>query len=88
MKRISLMLVLAALAGVRADVPHAGASHWNGGRTVPVHKLAPLDADGDKVSPTDRLPRPVSQVQTCGQCHDVAAMKGGSHFHFILGQEF
>ncbi|MDD6029225.1 MAG: cytochrome c3 family protein [Kiritimatiellae bacterium] len=87
MKRISLMLVLAALAGVRADVPRAGASHWNGGRTVPVHKLAPLDADGDKVSPTDRLPRPVSQVQTCGQCHDVAAMKGGSHFHTGLAPE-
>ncbi len=55
-------------------------SHWNGGRTVPVHKLAPRDADGEKVSPAGRLPRPISLEQTCGQCHDVASMHRGSHF--------
>ncbi len=55
-------------------------SHWNGGRTVPVHKLAPRDAEGEKVSPAGRLPRPISLAQTCGQCHDVASMHRGSHF--------
>ena len=78
MKSAALILAVASLPFAWADAP--AASHWNGGRTVPIHKLAPLDADGEKVSPTDRLPRPVSQVKTCGQCHDVAAMRGGSHF--------
>lgn len=87
MKRISLVLALSALAGAWAAAPRAAASHWNGGRTVPVHRLAPLDADGDKVSPSGRLPRPVSQVKTCGQCHDVASMKGGSHFRTGLVPE-
>lgn len=72
---ISAVAALAAL-GLRAD----GHSHWNGGRTVPMHRLAPLDAEGDKVSPFGRLPKPISQEQTCGQCHDVPALRGGSHF--------
>ena len=55
-------------------------SHWNGGRTVPVHRLAPLDFDGDKVSPGASLPSPISQDKTCGQCHDVQSARGGSHF--------
>lgn len=63
-----------------AGLPAFAASHWNGGRTVPVHRLAPRDADGEKISPAGRLPRPISTVQTCGQCHDVAALHRGSHF--------
>ena len=56
------------------------ADHFNGGRTVPVHRLAPLDAEGDKVSPTADLPEPISQTKTCSQCHDTHLMSGGSHF--------
>ena len=78
MKSAALILAAASLSLAWAGAP--AASHWNGGRTVPVHRLAPLDAAGDKISPADRLPRPVSQAKTCGQCHDVASMKGGSHF--------
>lgn len=76
MKPINLFILALVPCLAGADV----ASHWNGGRTVPVHRLAPLDAAGDKVSPSDALPRPISQAQTCGQCHDVASMRGGSHF--------
>ena len=76
--KTSLLACLAALS--LASLPAFAASHWNGGRTVPVHKLAPRDAEGEKVSPSDRLPRPISLAQTCGQCHDVAAMHRGSHF--------
>ena len=74
----SLILALAVLTAgsLYAD---AG-SHWNGGRTVPVHKLAPCDASGDKVSVRGRMPEPISQVKTCGQCHELSAMAGGSHF--------
>ena len=66
----------AACAALFAAVP----VHWNGGRTVPVHRLAPRDFDDEKVSPAAALPTPFSQAKTCGQCHDVAAAHGGSHF--------
>ena len=39
-----------------------------------------VTVDGDKVSVQGRMPAPISQVKTCGQCHDVPAMAGGSHF--------
>ena len=73
-----LTIVLAAWAS--AGLCAADPGHWNGGRTVPVHRLAPLDFDGEKVSPSAALPAPISQDKTCGQCHDVAAARGGSHF--------
>ena len=66
----ALMSSLALFAG----------SHWNGGRNVPVHKLAPLDAEGEKVGPRDAGARAISTVQTCSQCHELKKMKGGSHF--------
>ncbi len=71
---VSLCLSLLTALSVNAQ------SHWNGGRTVPVHRLAPLDAEGVAVIPTERYPQPISLVKTCSQCHDVNAMHGGSHF--------
>ena len=73
---LTTTLSLVTFSGRSAEV----VTHWNGGRTVPVHKLAPRDAEGEKVSPAGRLPRPVSMEKTCGQCHDVASMHRGSHF--------
>ena len=58
----------------------ASASDFNGGRTVPVHRFAPVDRDGDKVSVCARMPAALSQEKTCGQCHEVEKMPGGSHF--------
>ena len=58
----------------------ASASDFNGGRTVPVHRFAPVDRDGDKVSVCARMPAALSQEKTCGQCHAVEKMPGGSHF--------
>ena len=58
----------------------ASASDFNGGRTVPVHRFAPVDRDGDKVSVRARMPAALSQEKTCGQCHAVEKMPGGSHF--------
>ena len=73
MKRIAaLMAVLAATAAMAGD--------YNGGRVVPVHRFAPVDRDGDKVSVRDRMPAAMSQEKTCGQCHEVDKMPGGSHF--------
>ena len=79
---LALVMVLVAALGLPAEE----SSHWNGGRTVPVHRLVPRDADGEKVSVAGELPRPISMGRTCGQCHDVASMHHGSHFR--TGLEF
>ena len=71
------LILVAAAAGVLAA---AVAGDFNGGRTVPVHRFAPIDREGDVVSVRSRLPAAMSQEKTCGQCHDVGKMKGGSHF--------
>ena len=65
----------------------AAPSHWNGGRNVPVHKIALLDADGDTVSPRDANAAAMSTARTCAQCHDLDAMKGGSHFRTGLDKD-
>ena len=77
MKKV-LAIALAAWAG--ACLCAADPGHWNGGRTIPVHRLAPLDFDGEKVSPSAPLPSPISQDKTCAQGLDVPAARGGSHF--------
>ena len=80
MRTVFAILRMSAAAALAAAPFVLQADHFNGGRTPPVHRLAPLDADGDKVSPSDALPRPVSQAKTCAQCHDTHLMAGGSHF--------
>ena len=69
---LTTLSAIAALATIAAD--------FNGGRTVPVHRFAPVDGEGDKVSVMDRMPAAMSQEKTCAQCHDVGKMPGGSHF--------
>ena len=75
------VLTAAALSAVAAP------SHWNGGRNVPVHKIALLDAEGETVSPHDANPTAMSTSKTCAQCHDLDAMKGGSHFRTGLDKD-
>lgn len=74
MKKVLIFMAMMSL------VFAAAASHFNGGATVPVHRFAPVDKDGDKVSALDRMPAAISQAKTCAQCHDVGKMDGGSHF--------
>ena len=80
MRTVSAILRASAAVAFAAAPFALTADHFNGGRTVPVHRLAPLDADGDKISPSAPLPEPISQAKTCAQCHDVHLMPGGTHF--------
>ena len=80
MRTVSVIWRACAVAAVAAAPLALSADHFNGGRTVPVHRLAPLDAEGDKISPSSSLPEPISQAKTCTQCHDTHLMSGGSHF--------
>ena len=83
MVRETTLAVLAVAAISAAAAP----SHWNGGRNVPVHKIALLDAEGETVSPRDANASAMSTAKTCAQCHDLDAMKGGSHFRTGLDKD-
>jgi len=72
---MSLLAVLAA----------AAVAHFNGGHVPPVHRIAPVDAQGDKISVTAQNPEAISLWKTCGQCHDVDRIHGGSHFRTGIG---
>lgn len=71
----TLLLLTALAAGV------AAASHWDGGRKAPVHRLALNDEFGDAIIPGAANQLPVSTRKTCGQCHDYDAIASGWHFN-------
>lgn len=84
MKRmITLAMTLAAGFGLAAPVP----SHYDGGRTVPVHRLALNDEFGDTIMPGTPNALPVSTKQTCGQCHDYETIAQGWHFNMSTAKE-
>ena len=56
-------------------------SHWDGGRNIPVHRLALSDELGDTIIPSVQGALPVSTRQTCGQCHDYETIASGWHFN-------
>jgi hypothetical protein len=56
-------------------------SHYDGGRVVPVHRLALNDEFGDTIVPGTLNVLPVSTRKTCGQCHDYDTIAGGWHFN-------
>lgn len=58
----------------------AGANHFDGSQTVPVHRIPLVDADGQKIVDTVPDAMPFSARQTCGACHDYEAIHGGTHF--------
>lgn len=77
MKKL-LTTMLALAAGVAcAEV----ASHWDGGRNTPVHRLALNDEFGDKIVPDAPEALPLSTRKTCGQCHDYDKIASGWHFN-------
>ncbi len=56
------------------------ASHFDGSRTLPVHRI-PLNAeDGHKIVSTVPGNMPFSARLTCGACHDYEEIHGGTHF--------
>ena len=75
-KWITVAMVLAAgLALAKME------AHWDGGRNVPIHRLALMDELGDAIMPATPGALPVSTRQTCNQCHDYAAIASGWHFN-------
>ncbi len=58
----------------------ASAGHFDGSRTAPVHRIPLTAEDGQRIVATVPNTMPFSARQTCGACHDYAAIDGGTHF--------
>ncbi len=77
MKNILFSLLALAAGSTFAVVE----SHYDGGRVIPVHRLALNDEFGDAIVPGTQNVLPVSTRKTCGQCHDYDTIAGGWHFN-------
>jgi hypothetical protein len=73
------VLLLLAVA-VRSGEASGRAEEWDGSRTTPVHRLQLADEFGDGIVPAAPGAAAYSARQTCGPCHDYAAVASGFHF--------
>jgi len=74
-------ILLTALALAAGSTFAAVESHYDGGRVIPVHRLALNDEFGDTIVPGAQNVLPISTRKTCGQCHDYDTIAGGWHFN-------
>ena len=56
------------------------ASHFDGSRTPPVHRIPLTAEDGSKILSSVPDSMPFSAKMTCGACHDYEEIHGGTHF--------
>ncbi len=56
------------------------ANHFDGSRTLPVHRIPLADEEGQKIISTMPDAMPFSAKMTCGACHDYEAIHSGTHF--------
>lgn len=56
------------------------ASHFDGSRTLPVHRIPLTDEEGQMIVSTVPGSMPFSARMTCGACHDYDSIHAGTHF--------
>jgi hypothetical protein len=78
--KIPLEIRTAAAAVLLAFQAHASASHFDGSRTVPVHRIPLADEDGQTIIPAVKGCMPFSTKMSCGACHDYEKIHSGYHF--------
>ncbi len=84
--RASIVLLTIGAAGLLA-VPRGFADEpWDGGRTVPVHRIPLNDPDGEGIVPSMSSAKPLSTSKTCGMCHDYGKISAGWHFNSSSGK--
>ena len=84
--RASIVLLTIGAAGL-FGVPRGLADEpWDGGRTVPVHRLPLNGPDGEGVVPSMSSAKPLSTSKTCGMCHNYEKISGGWHFNSSSGK--
>ncbi len=58
----------------------ANASHFDGSRTTPVHRIPLTAEDGQPIVSSVPNTLPMSTRMTCGACHDYDEIHSGTHF--------
>lgn len=86
MKKIHVSILLLALAlsgGAKAQQEQSLliGQHSDGNRSSPIHVIDLFDDQGKPIHADDTSPKPFSQKQTCGQCHDYGQIASGWHFN-------
>jgi hypothetical protein len=56
------------------------ASHFDGSRTLPVHRIPLSNEDGQSIVSSVPGTMPFSAKMTCGACHDYEKIHSGTHF--------
>ena len=85
-KATSIALFIVGVTGL-AVVPRGfGDEPWDGGRTIPVHRLPLNAADGGDIVPSLSSAKPFSTSKTCGMCHDYSKVSAGWHFNASSGK--
>ncbi len=56
------------------------ASHFDGSRTLPVHRIPLSNEEGQSIVSSLPGTMPFSAKMTCGACHDYEEIHGGTHF--------
>lgn len=68
-----ILIILGAAVSVLAN-------HFDGSRTLPVHRIPLSDEEGQKIISTIPNAMPYSARMTCGACHDYEKIHNGTHF--------
>jgi len=84
--RASIVLLTIGAAGLLAAPRGFADEPWDGGRTVPVHRIPLNDPDGEGIVPSMSSAKPLSTSKTCGMCHDYGKVSAGWHFNSSSGK--
>jgi hypothetical protein len=77
LKNQNLKIVSALIFGAALTV---SASHFDGSRTLPVHRISLSNEEGQKIVSSMPGTIPFSAKMTCGACHDYETIHSGTHF--------
>ncbi|MFA6563910.1 MAG: hypothetical protein WCV00_18560 [Verrucomicrobiia bacterium] len=84
--RASIVLLTIGAAGLLAGPRGFADEPWDGGRTVPVHRIPLNDCEGQDIVPSMPSAKPLSTSKTCGMCHSYEKISGGWHFNSSSGK--
>ncbi|MDD4869959.1 MAG: hypothetical protein PHR77_05310 [Kiritimatiellae bacterium] len=79
---IAAFLIVAARMSAGIDEAPKKFHEWSGSRTIPVHRIALSDENGENIVPQYKLSMPYSSRKTCGACHDYNKISRGWHFNY------
>jgi len=79
---ITVLLFAVVRLSVGVDEAPKKFHEWSGSRTIPVHRIALTDENGEGIVPQYKASMPYSSRKTCGACHDYEKISHGWHFNY------